>query len=75
MEDQKEKVLETISDPDTICHGDFGEYLAIRLYPKTPLTKKHLVVVYKETASNDGFVLTAYFSTEPSKRRKTVWTR
>jgi hypothetical protein len=75
MKEQKEKVLETVSDPDAIYQGDYDECLAVRLYPRTPLTRKHLVVVYRETSHNDGFILTAYFATEPSKRRKTVWTR
>lgn len=74
MDGQKERVLETISDPDTVQSGDFGELLAVRLYPKTPLTRKYLVVVYKE-AGNDGFVLTAYFTSGPSKRRKELWKR
>lgn len=37
---QKEKVMETISNPDIIQMGDFGELLAVRFYTKTPLTKK-----------------------------------
>jgi hypothetical protein len=75
MEGQKEKVLETVTEPDTIYQGDFDECLAVRLYPKTPLTRKHLVVVYRETSHGDGFILTAYFATEPSKRRKPLWMR
>ena len=73
MEGQKEKVTETISNPDVIQAGDFGELLAIKLYPKTPLTRKHLVVAYKEIANQDGFVLTAYFTASPSKRRQIIW--
>jgi hypothetical protein len=73
MDGQKDRILETISMPDSILSGDFGELLAVRLYPKTPLTRKHLVVVYKEISKKDGFVLTAYFTTEPSKGRKMIW--
>lgn len=73
IDGQKDKMLETISTPDAILSGDFGECLAVRLYPKTPLTRKHLVVVYKETSKKDGFILTAYFTTEPSKGRKAIW--
>ena len=75
MDGLKDWALETVLDPDLVLSGDFGESLAVRLYPKTPLTRKHLVVVYKEAADNDGFVLTAYFTTEPSRRRKVVWKR
>ena len=73
MDGQREKVVETVSNPDLIQAGDFGELLAIRLYPTTPLTRKHLVVAYKEVADQDGFVLTAYFTASPSKRRQMIW--
>lgn len=73
MLDQKEKVMETISNPDIIQIGDFGELLAVRFYTKTPLTKKYLIVAYKEVSSQDGFILTAYFASSPSDRRKIVW--
>ena len=72
---QKEKVEETVSNPDTIQEGDFGELLAVRFYPKTPLTKKYLIVVYKEMPKQDGFILTAYFTDVPSKRRRVLWKR
>jgi hypothetical protein len=60
MANQKDRVLETLSDPDLIQQGDLGTLLAIRLYAQSPLTRKHLVVVYKELNGTDGFVLTAY---------------
>lgn len=73
MEDQQPKIVETVAVPDFILEGDFGELLAVRHYLKTPLTKKYLIVAYKETSSLDGFVMTAYFTNEPSERRKTLW--
>jgi hypothetical protein len=75
MENQLERVLETLEEPDGIQKGDFGELLAIRLYSETPLTRKYLVVVYREISSEDGFVLTAYFVVSPSARRVTIWKR
>jgi hypothetical protein len=36
MYDQRERVLETLREPDMIQQGDFGELLAIRHYQKTP---------------------------------------
>lgn len=65
----------TISDPDMIQAGDFGELLAVRFYPETPLTRKHLVAAYKEASDRDGFVITAYYTSAPSKRRATIWKR
>lgn len=75
MESQKEKVEETISNPDIIQEGDFGELLALRFYSKTPLTQKYLTVAYKEMLKQDGFILTAYFTGPPSKRRRVLWKR
>jgi len=75
MADQKERFLETITNPDFIQQGDFGELLAVRYYDKTPLTQKYLVVVYKEVSARDGFVLTAYLASAPSQRRISIWKR
>lgn len=75
MDAQKEKVSETISNPDAIQKGDFGEFLASKLYWVTPHTKKYLVVAYKEISKQDGFVLTAYFTNSPSTRRQIIWKR
>ena len=46
MERQREKALETLSEPGMIQEGDFGELLAIRRYAGTPLGEK--VVVYRK---------------------------
>ncbi len=75
MENQKIKVEETISDPEIIQKGDFDEFLAIRFYSTTPLTQKYLVVAYKEVSSQEGFSLTAYFTSLISKRRQSIWKR
>jgi hypothetical protein len=75
MGDQRDRILETLTEPDTIQQGDFNELLAIRFYPKTPLTRKFLVVVYREISVEDGFILTAYLASRPSTRRITIWKR
>lgn len=75
MDGQKDRVLEALIDPDFIQRGDYGELIAIRFYDKTPLTSKHLVVVYKEVVDADGFVITAYYATKPSERRQILWKR
>ncbi len=59
MDGQRQRALETVSNQEMIQEGDFAEYLAIRFYHETPLTSKFLVVVYKEIARTDGFILTA----------------
>lgn len=66
--------IETIENPDFILAGDFGELLAVKRYDKTPVTDdKFLVIVYKETSSLDGFILTAYFSRSINKKRRIEW--
>ena len=75
MGDQRERVLETVAEPDMIQQGDFGELLAVHFYPETPLTSKYLVVAYREIGSEDGFILTAYLTSRPSARRITIWKR
>jgi hypothetical protein len=75
MEDQRERVLETVAEPDMVQQGDFGELLAIRFWHETPLTSKFLVVAYREVSHNDGFILTAYLTNRPSARRVTIWKR
>ncbi len=68
-------VLETVSDPDMVQAGDSEALLAVRLYPRTPLTRKHVVVPYRESSEDDGFVLTAYLTSAPSASRRVLWTR
>ena len=73
LDGQKEKVLETVNNPDFIQVGDLGDLLAIKHYLETPLTTKYLIVVYKELAEKEGFIITAFFTSYPSKRRKIKW--
>jgi len=73
MDNQRERVLETLAEPDMIQQGDFGELLAVRFYPETPLTRKFLVVAYREVSPEDGFILTAYLTSRPSARRAMIW--
>lgn len=75
MNDQREKVLETLVGPDMIQEGGFGELLAIRVYNETPLGRKNVVVAYREMSSEDGFILTSYLTRRPSSRRETLWKR
>ena len=75
MSTMRQEVLQTIEDPDRIQEGDYGELIAVRLFPETPLTTKHVVVPYREFSRIDGFVLTAYLATRVSERRRTTWKR
>ena len=66
-------VLETIESPDAVYEGDAGELLAVteRGMPRA------LVVVYREVAADDGFVITAFFTSRirQIERRRLVWKR
>lgn len=73
MDSQKERVLETVTEPHLIQQGDFGELIAMRFYEKSPLTTKHLVVIYKEVTDTDGFIITGYYTPKPLERRKILW--
>lgn len=75
MDDQRERVLQTVAESDMIQKGDFGELLAVRSYQDTPLTSKFLVVAYREVGPEDGFILTAYLTRRPSARRVAMWKR
>lgn len=61
----RDAVLETIEQPETIVRGKAGELLALHA-----AGTHTLVVVYKELSKNDGFVITAFLTTEPERIRK-----
>jgi hypothetical protein len=73
LETEENKILETVSSPDFVQEGDFNTKMAFKFYPQTPLTKKYLVVIYKEISNSDGFILTGYFTNQPIQRRRFLW--
>lgn len=72
---QKARVIETVMEPDRVLAGDEGCLMATRLYSQTPLTRKHLVVVYREVQESGGFIITAYLARRLSQTRRTLWKR
>ena len=64
-------VLGVVGAPDAVYVGDGGELLAIARWP----AQAHLVVVYREVSSTDGFVITAFFTTRirQIERRRLIW--
>ncbi len=67
------EVLEAIEDPEVIYEGNAGESLAVREIEHG----KFLVVVYRETSANDGFVITAFLTRRKRQleRRRVLWQR
>jgi hypothetical protein len=72
-----EWVLETISDPDAIAPGWKGTLVAIKRYPKTPITDKDMIVVYREVSQRDGFIVTALMTSrgDKLKAKGLIWQR
>ena len=64
-------VLEVIKDPEEIIDGDEGELMAVQKF-----NNKHIVVIYREVNEEDGFVITAFLTSEIErirKERKIIW--
>jgi predicted transcriptional regulator len=74
MAGNRDLVLETIEDPDSIVTGRKGELIALRHYQATSITEKHVVVVYREF-ENDGFLITAFMTSTPETilRKGVIW--
>jgi hypothetical protein len=66
-------VLETVAAPGSVYDGDAGELLAVSALRGSRV----LVVVYREINPDDGFVITAFFTSRVRQieRRRLVWKR
>jgi hypothetical protein len=73
MHQEEERILETVGQPDYVLAGDWGSLMAVRFYERTPLTRKHCVVVYRHARVDDGFIITAYFASAIPRWRRVVW--
>ena len=73
MVGEEDRILETVFSPHYVQEGDEETLIAVKHYEKTPLTKKYCCVVYREINEEDGFILTAYFSSKPASWRSIVW--
>lgn len=71
-EEEYPLILETVKNPDIIVKGDKDELLAVK---KKPRKKYFFVVIYKEISKEDGFVITAYITTQLDWlfKRKILW--
>lgn len=63
-------VLEAVENPDMLLPGHKGSLLAVRGYGR----RGYLVVIYRQTTTDDGFVITAFF-TDRIDREKVIWKR
>src|SRR5260221_8914982 len=58
-------IVETLGAPSRVIEGQNGEALALLDYEHTNISRKTVVVVYREEP--DGFVVTAFFTSKPEK--------
>ena len=63
-------VLEVIENPELVLGGYGGSRIATRSYGRG----RYLVVIYRQLSLNDGFVITAFFSSKID-RKKVIWKR
>lgn len=72
LRDRQKQVLATIKNPDYIFKGNGGELLAVSALSKSD----YIVVVYKEK-NNDGFIITAYETTDKLWlfKKELVWNK
>lgn len=60
-----DQVLEAVEDPDLILQGYGGALIAAKALGR----RKYLMVIYREIRRKDGFIITAYFTSEAPRRR------
>ncbi len=67
------EIFETIEDADIIYQGNNEAKIAIKKFQER--SDKFVIVVYKETDTNDGFVITAHFSNHQQhfQKKKILW--
>lgn len=67
-------IMSVVENPDLILQGDASELLAAK---KKHGTNSYFVVPYKEVSKNDGFVLTAYLTTDNRWlfQREVIWSK
>ncbi len=61
-------VLDTVENPDLILRGYGSSLIAVRGAGRG----MYLAVVYRQLSADDGFIITAYF-TSKVERRKAIW--
>ena len=68
---QRQEVLATVSAAERVLAGNEAELFAIRMVAQD----RALVVVYKEPGKADGFVITAFLTSQVAKleRRQQLW--
>lgn len=65
-----DNVLSAVENPDMVFRGYGGSLIAVRGSGRA----QYLAVVYRQLSNEDGFIITAYF-TSRIDRKKAIWKR
>jgi len=64
-----DEVLNVVEDPDFVIKGYRGALIALK-----KMEDRFLAVIYKELSKEDGFVITAYFTSKIKlEKEEVVW--
>ena len=72
LSNKQTQILNSVKDPDYILRGRAGELLAVLMLSM----RRYLVVVYKEV-EDDGFIITAYETTDTLWlfKKELIWSK
>ncbi|MEA2089825.1 MAG: hypothetical protein U9O89_03590 [Thermoproteota archaeon] len=73
MQNQLDRIKKTVVNPDEVRESvhDSSVFLFYKLYEKTSVTEKYLLIIVK-TLNREGFIVTAFF-TDRVKKGGVVW--
>ncbi|MBC8457211.1 MAG: hypothetical protein H8D67_04350 [Deltaproteobacteria bacterium] len=75
MENQTEKLRETLQEPDFIAHNESEDtYRYYKFFPETPVSPKHVLVLTKHL-NDEGFIITTFFLRKIKEKGRFVWTK
>jgi hypothetical protein len=70
-----DQILDCVENPEIVYHGNEDEFLAVKSLDNEKL--KFIVVVYKESGNNDGFIITSFITNKLAylKNKQELWKR
>jgi hypothetical protein len=74
LTEYRERVLETVAQPDIIQEGDRGELLAICTFAPRVFLSQNLIVPFREEPQG-RWIITAYPARRLSVRRRILWAK
>lgn len=70
-----DQILDCVENPEIVYQGTEDEFLAVKSLDNEKL--KFIVVVYKESDDNDGFIITSFITNKLAylNNKKVIWKR